>query len=298
MSQAIANEHAVMLARSRQYEVEKRMLTAKVAQLKEKVAGLKAQVSGLSRQSALIEEELKGARRLLTSGYAPKTRVLALERTSAQILADRGARMAELAEVEQAIAEAELAVARHERDRITDITDQLRSTQSALAEALPKLEAARDVLERTVIRAPMSGSIVGLSVFTEGGVVQAGARLMDIVPADGDMIVEARLPLFNVNDVQPGAIADVRLSGVPRVERPRLRGEVISVSADKITDPATGTSYFSVLVRLNPDDVRQSKVRLQPGMPAEVVVASQPRTLVSYLLGPLLDEIGLAFREK
>jgi HlyD family type I secretion membrane fusion protein len=298
MGQALANERAVMLARSRQYEAEKGMLASKVAQLKEKIAGLKAQIGGLTRQQASVEEELEGARKLLSSGYGPKTRVLALERTSAQMLADRGSRMADLAGAEQAIGEAELAIAKQERDRIMDITNQLRSTQSALAEALPKLDAAQDVLDRTVIRAPMGGSIVGLSIFTEGGVVQAGARLMDIIPANDPMIVDARLPLYDINDVRPGFTADIRLTGVPRSERPQLKGEVISVSADKITDQATGASYFSVRVRLDPDDVKKAKIGLQPGMPAEVVVATQSRTLASYLLGPLLDEIGRAFREK
>jgi HlyD family type I secretion membrane fusion protein len=298
MSQAIANEQAVMLARSRQYEAETGILTSKVAQLKEKIAGLKAQILGLTRQHDSVEEELKGARKLLASGYGPKTRVLALERMAAKMLADRGSRVADLAEAEQAIGEAELSVAKQERDRVMDITKQLRTTQSSLAEALPRFEAAQDVLNRTVIRAPMGGAIVGLSIFTEGGVVQAGARLMDIVPADDPMIVEARLPLYDINDVQPGFTADVRLSGVPRTVRPQLTGTVISVSADKITDPASGASYFSVRVRLDPEDVKKSKVGLQAGMPAEVVVATQSRTLASYLLGPLLDEIGLAFREK
>lgn len=298
MAQAVANERAVLLARARQYEAEKGIMTSQVSQLREKIAGLSAQVDGLAQQSASLTEEIGGARQLLVSGYGAKTRVLALERTSAQLLADRGSRIADIAGAKQAIGEAELAVAKLERQHVADITDELRKTQSALAEALPRFDAARDVLNKTAITAPMGGSIVNLSVFTEGGVIQAGGLLMDIVPADNPMIVEARLPLFDINDVKPGLEADVHLTGVPRNERPQLRGEVISVSADKITDQKSGGSYFWVRAKLNPDDVRRSKVGLQPGMPAELVVTTRSRTPAAYLLGPLLDEIGRAFREK
>jgi len=298
MTDAVANERAVMLARAQQYEAEKGMLTAKVGQLTEKVSGLTGQVEGLSKQSESLEEEIEGAKKLLASGFTPKTRVLELERAAAQILADIGSRISDIASAKQAISEAELAVAKLDRQWISDITNQIRKTQSALAEAQPKLKAAQDVMDRTVIRAPVNGSIVGLSVFTEGGVVQAGARLMDIVPDDNPMIVEARLPLSDINYVEPGLEADVRLIGVPRHDRPQLRGEIISVSADKITDSTSGVSYFAVRAKLNPEDVENAKIRLQPGMPAEVVVTTKPRTLASYLLGPLLDEIGHAFREQ
>ncbi|WP_265519208.1 HlyD family type I secretion periplasmic adaptor subunit [Nitratireductor luteus] len=298
LAEAVANERAVMLARAEQFEAEKGMLTSKVAQLQERIAGLTAQIEGLTKQSISLQGEIEGAQKLLASGYTPKTRVLQLERTSAGLLADKGSRLADMAEAKQEISEAELAVARLGRERISDITDQIRKTQSSLAEALPKLDAARDVMNRTVIRAPVSGSIVGLSVFTEGGVIQAGAQLMDVVPEDSPIVVDARLPLSDINYVRPGIEADVRLTGVTRNDRPQLRGEIISVSADKFTDSQSGAEYFAVRVKLNPEDMKNSTVRLQPGMPAEVVVTAKSRTLAGYLLGPLLDEIGYAFREQ
>lgn len=298
VSEAVANERAVMIARERQYEAEKGMLTSKVVQFQERISGLAAQVAGATTQSLSLTEEIRGAQQLLASGYTSKTRVMELERAYARVLADKGSRMADIAGAKQEIGEAQLAVARLDRERISDITDQIRKTQSSLAGALPKLDAAQDVMNRTVIRAPVSGSIVGLSVFTEGGVIQAGAQLMDIVPHESPIIVEARLPLSDINYVAPGIEADVRLTGVTRNDRPQLRGEIISVSADKFTDSQSGAEYFAVRAKLHPDDVRNSKVKLQPGMPAEVVVTTKSRTLAGYLLGPLLDEIGYAFREQ
>lgn len=298
MENAIANERAVMFARAQQYDAEKGMLISRVSQLKEKISGLSAQVDGISKQQASLDKELVGAQELLTSGFTPKTRVLSLERNVAELQANAGSRVSDIAGAKQEIDEAELAVARLDRERISDITDQIRKSQSSLAEALPKLDAAQDVMNRTTIKAPMSGSIVGLSVFTEGGVVQPGAGLMDIVPDDTPMIVEARLPLSDINDVKPGLDADVNLTGIPRYQRPRMTGKVISVSADKITDTHSGASYFALRVELNRNDLHNSNVTLQAGMPAEVVIATNSRTLASYLFGPLLDEIGHAFREQ
>lgn len=298
IDEAVANENAVMLARARQFQTEKGMLSSKVAQLHERIAGLQAQLEGLSKQRISMDDELESARKLFASGLVSRTRILELDRAIAQVLADEGSRRAEIASARLEIAGAELAVARLDRERITNITDQLRSSRAALAEAQPKLEAARIVAGRTVIQAPVSGSIVDLAVFTEGGVIQPGQRLMDIVPDNNPIIVEARLPLSDINGIEPGVAADIRLTGVPRAVRPRLRGEILSLSADKITDAQSGTSYFAVRVKLNPEDARQAQIPLRPGMPAEVVIPNGSRTVAGYLLGPLIDEITHAFREE
>jgi len=180
---------------------------------------------------------------------------------------------------------------------MSEITDQLRATESKLAELAPKIDAATDVVGRTRITAPATGSVVGLDVYTEGGVIQPGARLMDIVPSDNPLIVDARLKLSDVNDVAAGHRAEVRLTGVNYVERPRLYGTVRTVSADRLTDDKSGQGYYSVEVTLDPGDMKKSHVELQAGMPAEVIVPTRPRTLFEYLIGPLRDEITGAFRE-
>lgn len=298
LRQSMANERAVMTARLRQYETQIGVLRQKVVQLREQETGLRAQLAGVERQQVLLEEEARGARQLLASGYTPKTRVLALERDLAKLESDRGARLSDIARAEQAAGETELEITKLERTRIADIVDELRTTQSRLAEQAPKLDAAKDVLERTQVLAPATGSVVGMEIFTEGGVIQAGARLLEIVPDASPLIAEARLHLSDVSEVRPGSKADVRLISVNRSERPNLRGEIITVSADRLTDERSGEGYYSVQVRLDPEDVRSSNVDLQPGMPVEVIVANRPRTLVQYLVSPLTDEITGAFRER
>jgi HlyD family type I secretion membrane fusion protein len=296
--QAVANEHAIKKARAHQFEAETGMLRQKAAQLREQISGFRVQIEALDRQRALLDEETQAVRQLLASGYAPKTRVLALDRSMAQLDSDRGAKVSEVATAEQAIGEADLGLAKAERQRITEITDQLRTTQSKLAEQKPRVDAAQDVLDRTRVAAPMSGAVVGLAIFTEGGVIQPGARLLDVVPLDNPLIAEAKLQLFDVNEVKAGQPADIRLTGIPWNERPRMRGEVMTVSADKLTDQQTGRGYYSLRVQPSASDMKNVSVPLQAGMPAQVIVTTRPRTFVAYIFGPLLDEITGAFRER
>ena len=296
--QAVASEAALMTARLRQFESEAGTLRQRIGQLEEQIRGTSARLEGAERQAASVGEELGGVRQLAASGFAPKTRVMALERNAAQLEADRGQAAADIARARQAIGEAETELAKLERARMTDIANELRSVQGRIAELGPKIDAAKDVLERTQVTAPAAGAIVGLSVFTEGGVIQPGARLLDVVPKDNPLFVDARLQLSDVNEVNSGRSADVRLTSIPRSERPTIRGEVMNVSADRLTDERSGQGYYSVQVRLDPQDVKKVRFDLQAGMPAEVVMATRARTLVDYLLSPLLDEMTRAFREK
>lgn len=298
VAQVLAGEQAMMTARRRQHETEATILRQKIAQLNEQMRGGKALLEGVQRQKELLEDEMRGARQLLASGYTPRTRVLGLERDLAKLEAERGGAASEIARAQEAIGEAELAIARLDRARVSEIADQLRTTHMRLAETGPKLDAARDVLERTRITAPASGVVVALSVHTEGGVVQQGARLLDIVPSDNGLFVEGRLHLADVNEVRPGRHADVRLTGVNRSERPTIGGEITVVSADRLTDERTGEGFYSIQVRMNEDDLRKSAIPLRSGMPVEVIVPTRPRTLSQYLLGPLMDEISGAFRER
>lgn len=298
VAQAIANENAIMAARAREFQARSDMLRQKLTQFAEQRNGLRAQVEGLEKQTNLLEEEASGARRLLASGYTPKTRVLGLERDAARLEAERGARLAEIARLQEAAGEAALEIARVEAGRTTQVTDRLREVQTRLVGLAPRIAAAADALSRTEILAPASGAVVGLSVFTEGGVVQAGAKLMEIVPNDAPLIVDARLRIDDVSEVAVGDLADVRLTSLNRNDRPSIRGTVGVVSADRLTDERTGLGYYAMQVRMQPDDLARARITLQSGMAAEVIVTTKARTLVDYLLGPLIDEITGSFREQ
>jgi HlyD family secretion protein len=296
--QSMANEAAMMAARKHQFDAETAVLRGKIKELEAQIVGTQAQLAGTEKQRELLADELGGAQHLYELGYTPKTRILALQREAARLQADVGAQQANIASMQQQIAQNDLEIAKAARARMSEITDQLRAAESKLAELAPKIEAASDVVARTRITAPATGAVVGLDVFTEGGVVQPGARLMDIVPTDNPLIASARLKLSDINEVAVGHRAEVQLTGVNYIERPRLYGTVRTVSADRLTDDKSGQGYYAVEVALEPDDVRKSHVELQAGMPAEVIVPTRPRTLFEYLLGPLRDEITRAFRER
>jgi HlyD family type I secretion membrane fusion protein len=298
VKQAIANETAILAARERQTRTQTDILRQRIGQLSEQRGGLQAQIAGLERQRSLVEEEAGGARQLLAAGYTPKTRVLALERDAAKLEADRGARIAEVARIQEAVGEAELEIAKIERGIISEVTDRLRAVQASLVAGVPRISAASEALGRTEIKAPASGTVVGLNVFTEGGVIQPGAKLMDVVPNANPLMVEARLPLNEISDVATGRQADIRLVSINRNERPTIRGEIVVVSADRITDEKSGQAFYSVKVRMNDQDVQKAKVALQSGMVAEVVIPTKGRSLFEYLVGPLMDEISGSFREK
>ncbi|MGL3110031.1 HlyD family type I secretion periplasmic adaptor subunit [Bradyrhizobium sp. BR 1432] len=299
LRQAMANEIAMMAARKHQFEAETAVLRRKIAELNAQIDGTQAQLTGAEKQRELLSDEMTGAQHLYEQGYTPKTRILALQREDAKLQADIGAQRASIAGMQQQIAQNEAEIAKAERARMSEITDQLRSTENKLAELAPKIDAATDVVTRTQIRAPATGSVVGLDVFTEGGVIQPGAKLMDIVPSDNPLIADAQLKLSDINDVTVGRRAEIRLTGVNYVERPRLYGTVRTVSADRVTnDKAGGPGYYAVEVSLEPEDVKKSRIELQSGMPAEVIVPTRPRTLFEYLFGPLRDELTRAFRER
>lgn len=295
--EAVASETAILETRNRQHEAAVNVVSSQIAQFRETIAGAKVEAAGLERQAGLIDEELEAARSLLEEGYTPRPRVLGLEREASQLRSALAAKTAEIASARQSIAEAESEMARLEHTRLTTVTEELRGVQTKLAEIEPKLEAAEDALRRTEITAPATGQVVALSVFTEGGVVQPGAKLMEIVPSGNPFFVEARLPLTELNGIEPGQEADIQLLSVPRSDRPHMSGTVETISADRLEDERTGEGYYSLQVRLDPDDLDDADIELQAGMPVQVVMPTEARTLIGYLTSPLLDEVSTAFRE-
>lgn len=295
--EAMENARRILATSNRQHQAAIDVLEAQIQQFRETIAGAQAEAKGFERQAGLIDEELQGARKLLKQGYTTRPRVLALERQASQLKASAGAKRSEIATAEQSIAEAEREIAQLEEERLASLAQELRQVETGLSEVRPKLEAAEDAVQRTEIKAPASGHVVGLSVFTEGGVIEAGAPLMDIVPAANPFFVQARLRPTDLRGVEVGQTADIELLSIPRGERPDLQGEVETVSADRLEDERTGEGYYSLQVRLNADDLEDAGVRLQAGMPVRVVMPIEARTLLGYLTSPLMDEVTTAFRE-
>ena len=196
------------------------------------------------------------------------------------------------------MAEADFEISGLDRERQSAASEDLRANQAALAALSPRLAAAEDALARTDVAATASGTVVGLSVITEGGVVSPGQELLSIIPNDGPMVVEAQMRLADVTDVTQGEVADIRLLAVPASTRPSLSGVVQTISADRVVDDRSGQSYYALRVALDAQQVADARIDLSAGMPVQVVIPTTGRTLIDYLTSPLLDEVSGAFRER
>src|SRR3954465_3626177 len=279
-------------------EGQRNVLREKINQLGSQIVGGQAQVKAFTDQISSIRAEAKDIAPLVERGLIARPRILQLERTAYGLEGQIADANANIAKARQAIAEQEQQIAQLDNDRMTDVTKDLRDTQAKLLEVIPKALSAKAVLGRMEIRAPYSGRVVGLSVFSIGGVIQRGEKILDIVPQD-TLDVEAQVAVEDISDVHPDMPAEVRLTAYKQRVVPTVRGYVITVSADRLTDPKTNAPYYPATVRLNQDDLAAlPEVKLYPGMPANVMVQTAARSAFDYFVGPLLQAFDHSFRQK
>jgi HlyD family secretion protein len=266
--------------------------------------GYRSQAAAAREQRRLIDEELSGLKEVAETGFVSKNRIRALERTRAELAGQQGSYQATVARSQEGRSEARLRSLEIVSGHRDSIASEMRDVELALRDVHPRLVAARDQLDRTSIRAPEGGKIVGLSVFTVGGVVSPGQKLMDIVPDRATLVVEARLAAQDIDEVFVGKEARVRFSGLHERSIRTLKGHIVRVSADSFVDDRTGQSYFNVEMRIPPDqlnvvrEVRGENFTLHPGMPAQVLIPLRKRTALQYLLEPLFSGMWASFREQ
>jgi HlyD family secretion protein len=273
------------------------------AQVGEQSQGYRRELEAIDEQERIIGEQLEAMRPVAEKGFVSKNRIRDFERTRADLIGQRGRLRAAIAGASESIGESRLKIVETERSQQEKIASELRDTDYSLGELLPKWKAARDQLARTEVRAPATGTVVGLTVFTVGGVIEPGRKLMDIVPERSSLVIEARLSPNDVDDVRVGQEATVKFTGLHDRDLPTLKGRLTRVSADVFVDDKTGQSYFGAEVSVPPEDlaiIRQKRGRefmLKPGMPVEILVPLRRRTALQYLLEPLTDSLWRSFRE-
>jgi HlyD family type I secretion membrane fusion protein len=275
--------------------------------IKEKIAQLEAQiVGGIAQEKAYRDQfdsvikEKDSLTSLVERGLIAKPRYLQLERSGQGLEGQAAEIAASIAKFKQGIAEQVQQTAQLDNDRMTEVSKDLRDTQAKMLEVIPKLANAKAVLGRMDVRSPYAGEVVGLNVFSMGGVVMKGEKLMDIVPARESLIVEARIAVDDIANVHPDMGADVHLVAYKQRITPVVRGKVIQVSADRLTEKDKKDDvYYAALVRLDQADLDDlPHVRLYPGMPATVMIQTVERTALDYLVGPLVQSFNRAFRQK
>lgn len=275
------------------------ILRQRISQFEDEIKGVAAQKQSGSKQLALISEELSAVKKIYEQGIYEKPKYLALQRAAAKLEGDIGELIAQAARINQQIAEAQLRIIDLQNQRLAEINQELREIQSSLLDNTERRRQATDVLERVAIRAPYSGAVVGLRFHTAKGVIPPGAAILDIVPENDELIIEAHINTPDIDAIQPGLPAEVRLVAYNQRTTPSVQGRVTQVSADRLTDDKTNQSFYLARIEVYPDSLQRLKgVKLYPGMPAEVYILTGERTMLQYITKPLVDGFQRAMREE
>jgi HlyD family secretion protein len=301
----------VMKVQQEQFDARAASLGAQVgvlhqrsAELGDEIDGYQRQIASADEQSKLLDDELTGTKALAAKGYAPMNRVRAIQRDMASLGGQRGQYLASAAQAREQAGETQLQILQLRKQKGEDVAAQLRDIDFQLGELSPKFDAARDQLARTQVRAPVSGQVVGLSVFTVGGVIEPGAKLMDIVPDKAPLVIEARLRPSDADDLHVGMKVEARFTGAHQRGLPILTGELTKLSADSFTDEKTGAQFFEGEATVPLSEMKKLEAAkgadyaLRPGLPVQVLVPLKSRTALDYLVSPLSDTLWKSFREK
>lgn len=294
----MATQQELFIVRRSSHEAKSRILHRRIGQLREQIKGFDAQVTSARQQIELLEQEIAGKRELARKGYLAKPELLRLLRMQAELVGRLGQYEAAISEAQQQIGEAELQLLANDAARADQIATQLEQLQAELNGLDEKLLASGDVLNRTVIPAPVSGTVVNLKFKTVSGVIQPGVPILDIVPLDEKLIIETRISPTDVDVVQQGLNAQVQLTALSSRSAPRITGTVRSVSADRILDESS-KPYYLAQVEVDRDELHRlgPHVELVPGMPVDVLIITGERTIANYLLRPFLEAIWKTLRE-
>jgi len=270
----------------------------RVIQSRAQQDGAKQQLQSTGRQLDLAAQEMRSIEELQKVGLEPKNRMLELGRGAEALRGQVGQLTSDVARFGSQAAELQAEKLRLRQTAQDDATRELRDAQLRINDVLPRLAADRDMLRRLEIRAPISGEVVNLAIFTKGGVIEPGKPIMDIVPRAPTLVAEAQIRPEDVEHLRVGQTAEVMATGFSLRDASPIEGKVTVISADRMTDPRTGRAYFEAEVALVAD--RQGGAllrRLGPGMPVEVIVPTKARTVFDYLVGPLRQSFRGALRE-
>jgi HlyD family secretion protein len=295
----------VLAGEQRLFELRRTARFGQVSQLKEQITQLKEQISGLqdqakakTREIDLITQELKGVLELWRKNLVQVTRLTALERDAARLEGERGALISSIAQTKGKVTETELKIIQIDQDMRTEVGKELAEIRAKLSELSEKRVSAEDQLKRIDMRAPQDGMVHQLSIHTIGGVITQGEPIMLIVPEADELTVEARVEPQKIDQLHFGQTAILRFSAFNQRTTPEIKGRVTRISADLIQDQKSGVSFYTIRISMSPEEVKRlGEHRLIPGMPVEAFLQTADRTVISYLLKPLQDQIMRAFRE-
>lgn len=294
----------LMSGEKKLFEMRRTARDGQKAQLREQIQQLQLQIQGNQAQEAakvkeiqLVAQELEGVRVLWKQNLVPISRVTALERDSARLEGERAALTANVAQNRGRIAELELKIHQIDQDLSTEVGKEMAENRAKMSEMTERRIAADDQLKRIDLIAPQDRRIFQRSVHTVGGVIQAGEQVMLIVPESDSLIVEAKVAPHDIDQIHVGQHAVLRFAAFNQRTTPELDGEVIRIGADVAQDDRASEPYYSVRIRVRDGELdRLDGLQLIAGMPVEAFIQTTPRTVASFLVKPLTDQLARAFR--
>lgn len=299
LAEAVNGQQRIFASRRASLEGRTQVTRQRIAQIKAQIAALEAQRKAGGEQLALIAEEIRGVEEMVNKGLERRPRLLGLMRQAVELEGTQGEFANRIAQAEEAIAQAELEILGLEADRASEVAIELRDVQARRAELEERLVAARGRWVRRDILAPTAGVVMNLRYFAPGAVAPPGGTILDLVPQDDRLVVEAQVNPTDIDVVHLGLPAKVILSAFKSRAVPPLDGVVIRVSADALKDERSGLTYYAARIEIGPDQLKLlPDVTLVPGMPVETLIVTGERTLLQYLTQPVRDSMRRAFREE
>ena len=298
-ARVIDGEKRLFVSRRSATNGQKAQLGERIKQYDEEIKGLLLQSTAKFKELSLIREEMARLGDLLQRKLLPVTRMLSLQRDTARIEGEAGTIMAQIAKLRGQISETQLQILSLDLGGSTDAQKELREIEGRIGELLARKIAAEDQLRRVDLRAPIDGVVHELGVHTIGGVVAPGEQIMLIVPSGDAMSVEVRIPSSDIDQISIGYSGMLRFTAFNQRTTPEVRGTLTRLSPDATRDAQSGQYFYTA--RITPDEDALARLdghKLIPGMPVETFIQTAPRTAISYLMKPLMDEFSRAFRER
>jgi HlyD family secretion protein len=298
VSRVLAGEQRLFESRRAARAGQKSQLAERIGQLEEQQRGLDEQVGAKKLEIDLIQRELESVRILWRQNLVQLSRLTTLERDYARLRGERGALLSSIAQVKGKVTETELQILQIDQDLRSEVGKDLGEVRAKISELVEKQVAAEDQLKRVDLVAPQDGTVHQLAVHTIGGVINAGEPVMLIVPKER-LIIEVKVAPNDIDQIRIGQSAILRLSAFNQRTTPELNGEVDRISADVVQEQKSSTSFYTARITFSDNELaRLNGFALVPGMPVEAFLQTGARTVMSFLLKPLSDQIAKAWRER
>ncbi|MGI3018913.1 HlyD family type I secretion periplasmic adaptor subunit [Vibrio alginolyticus] len=290
------------LVQNKIFEARKRFFDSKLSIIEQSISGANLELENLQQTKVIeterlnfIAEEIDSNQALVQKGFSGKSTLLQLKRLAAEVRSTLSQLDRQSLTVRKRLDENLAQIEELELERLNEIVEELRNTKTEIVAIREEYRSAQDIVARTTINAPISGRVVNMQVFTEKGVIGSGETLLELVPQDDKLLVEARVNPQDIDLVNPGQQAHVRLTALNARTLAPLDGTVLTISADKLSQE-NQEDFYLARIAISPEDV--TKHRLTSGMNAEVLILSEPRTPLSYLIKPITESMNRAFREE